>query len=54
MTDVVSNDNENLTTFLFFEKKNLVSVDEALLINTMVLPYLVDKSISLSTRIPTN
>jgi hypothetical protein len=30
----------------------MVSVDKVLLINTMVLPYLVDKTISLSTRNP--
>jgi hypothetical protein len=29
-----------------------VSVDKVLLINTLALPYLVDKTISLSTRIP--
>jgi hypothetical protein len=28
-------------------------VDKRLLINAMVLPYLVDQTISLSTRIPT-
>ena len=30
----------------------MVSVDSALLINPLALPYLVDESISLSTRMP--
>jgi hypothetical protein len=31
----------------------VVCVEKVLLINTLVLPHLVDKTISLSTRIPT-